>query len=654
MQRFLSRFSIRLQVALVAAIGVVGLLAMSGLYFAGDARLAAQQHRLAEAHEARAALGDLENTLLEARRAEKDFLLRREERYVARHAEVAKPAAARTGEIAARLTDAALAARVRALKPGIEQYAGQFAAAVDGQKRLGLDEKSGLNGRLRAAVHEVESQLGKHQEWRLATLMLQMRRHEKDFMLRGDRRYGEQMQQRAAEFAEALPNSAVPAAERPAIAAKMAEYHKEFAAYMAGALALQAELKKLSEAAQALEPAIEAIGTAIRADTEATERQTAGVRRSTSIAMIVTILAVIAGVAGLGFVVGCGVAAPVLGMAGAMARLAGGDRTIGIPGLGRRDEIGQMADSLQVFKSGLIEAEELRAAQEAEQQRQLERAKRIEASVAAFEKAAADAVGAVAGAATELKGTAESMAATSEETTRQASGVASASEQASQNVQTVASATEELSASIREIGQQVQQSSAIAAQAVKQAGSTDAQVMGLAEEAQKIGDVVKLISDIAGQTNLLALNATIEAARAGDAGKGFAVVASEVKSLATQTARATEEISQRIASIQGSTRTSVDSIKSIGQTIARMNEIASAIAAAVEEQGAATQEIARNVQQAAQGTGEVSANIGGVSQAAQDTGAAATQVLGAAGELSRNGEVLKLQVETFVAEVRAA
>ena len=222
-----------------------------------------------------------------------------------------------------------------------------------------------------------------------------------------------------------------------------------------------------------------------------------------------------------------------------------------------------------------------------------------------------------------------------------------------QNVQTVASATEELSSSIREIGNQVSESSRIVGAAVTQADDTNAKVKALAEAAQKIGDVVTLINEIAGQTNLLALNATIEAARAGEAGKGFAVVASEVKNLATQTAKATEEIAGQVRAIQDATDTSAQAIDTIAQTINRVNEISTAIASAVEEQGAATQEIARNVQQAAQGTTEVSSNIGSVTQVAQETGAAATQLLSSAGELARNGTLLRSQVDDFLREVRA-
>jgi len=260
----------------------------------------------------------------------------------------------------------------------------------------------------------------------------------------------------------------------------------------------------------------------------------------------------------------------------------------------------------------------------------------------------------LAQAANELKSDAESAAAAAEETSRQATAVASASEEASTNVQTVASAAEELSASITEITRQVTRSSSSTSQAVVDAQNTDAQIKGLAEAAQRIGDVLKLISAIAGQTNLLALNATIEAARAGEAGKGFAVVASEVKNLANQTAKATEEISAKIAEMQAATTQSVQAVQTIGRTIAEINEVSSTIAAAVEEQSAATQEIARNVQQASAGTTEVSANIVGISQAAADTGETASRVSGASQRITTEVDTLRTEVERFLASMKAA
>jgi methyl-accepting chemotaxis protein len=350
-----------------------------------------------------------------------------------------------------------------------------------------------------------------------------------------------------------------------------------------------------------------------------------------------------------------GIATPIVQMTQAMERLAKGDTSIEIPARNRRDEVGQMATAVQVFKDNMIRTKELEDQAE-EQKKRAEADKKAAMNKLAdeFEASVKGVVQTVSSAATELQTTAQSMSATAEETSRQSTAVAAASEQASTNVQTVASAAEELSSSIAEIGRQVSESASIAAKAVEDAGRTNTQVQALAEAAQKIGDVVKLINDIAGQTNLLALNATIEAARAGEAGKGFAVVASEVKSLASQTAKATEEISAQIKEIQGATTVSVHAIQGITGTIGRINEIATTIASAVEEQGAATKEIARNVQQASAGTNEVSSNIAGVTKAATQTGAASSQVLGAAGELAKDAETLRGQVDSFIAKVRAA
>ncbi len=337
-----------------------------------------------------------------------------------------------------------------------------------------------------------------------------------------------------------------------------------------------------------------------------------------------------------------------------MEAFARNDLTAETPGIERGDEVGAMARTVEVFKTNALEVNRLRAEQEAEQQRQIARSKRIETSVSRFESGVGGVVEGVSAAATELQATAHAMTATAEETTRRATTVAAASEQATQNVQTVASAAEELTASIREISQQVAHVGSMIQEGVQQATRSNEQVQNLTTAAMKIGDVVKIISNIAGQTNLLALNATIEAARAGEAGKGFAVVASEVKALANQTGKATDEIAEQIRMIQETTQISVKSIQSVTETIGRVNETAIAIASAVEQQGSATMEISRNVLQAAQGTQEVSGNIVGVSQAAEQTGTASVQVLASADEMSRNGETLKAQVHAFLLEVRAA
>jgi methyl-accepting chemotaxis protein len=336
------------------------------------------------------------------------------------------------------------------------------------------------------------------------------------------------------------------------------------------------------------------------------------------------------------------------------AALSGDDDQELILGTDRKDEFGPAAMALVKCRDSLREVERMRLEQRAERDIQIARGKHIEDLCTSFDTVSSEAVKTVASAAQEMHASSQSMSATAEEATRQSTAVSSASEQASANVQMVATAAEELSNSIVEISRQVAQASQIAGAAVEEADETNAKIQGLAKAADKIGEVVALITDIADQTNLLALNATIEAARAGDAGKGFAVVASEVKNLANQTAKATDEIGTQIAGIQTSTQEAVEAIGKIGKTIVDINEVASGIASAVEEQGAATQEIARNVEQAAVGTQEVSSNITGVNAAANDTGAAASQIRSAADELSQQSEMLRVEVDNFLTDVRAA
>lgn len=356
----------------------------------------------------------------------------------------------------------------------------------------------------------------------------------------------------------------------------------------------------------------------------------------------------------MAFALAQGIAGPVIGMTRTMRRLADGDLETDLPAIGRKDEIGDMAQAVLVFRTNATEARRLTAEQATAQAARQVRTDRIEALVSDFQSKAGQMMDVLAASSTELQATAQAMTGIAGRTTEQTSTVAAAAEEASINVGTVATAAEELASSITEISRQVSQSAQIAGRAQDDARRTDAIVRALAESSGKIGAVVSLISNIAGQTNLLALNATIEAARAGDAGKGFAVVASEVKSLASQTARATDEIAQQIGQVQSATREAVTAIGGIASTIDEINRIASTIAAAVEEQGSATQEIARNVQQVADGTQDVSRTIIDVSQGAQETGAAATQVLGAANELSHQSENLKSRIDHFIGEVRAA
>ena len=367
---------------------------------------------------------------------------------------------------------------------------------------------------------------------------------------------------------------------------------------------------------------------------------------------------------GLGLVAGLAVALwmgivglsrPIALLKAVMEAFANNKLNADVPGIERRDELGEMARTVEVFKKNGLEVERMRAEQQVQEKRNAEQRKADMIRLANdFEAAVGSIIETVSAASSQLESSARTLSSTAERSQQQTTMVAAASEEASTNVQSVASATEELSSSVNEISRQVQDSARMASEAVGQARNTTDRVGELSKAAARIGDVVELINTIAGQTNLLALNATIEAARAGEAGRGFAVVASEVKALAEQTAKATGEIGHQISGIQAATQDSVTAIREISGTIEKLSEISSAIAAAVEEQGAATQEISRNVQQAAQGTHQVSSNIVDVQRGAGETGSASSQVLTAARSLSGDSSRLKSEVGKFLSSVRVA
>ena len=659
MTSVLSRVSVKFQVGLLGLLGIIGLAAAVAVFFQGMEKFAEQQARLDLAADQQFQALRLDAALLDARRAEKDFLIRREDRYVERHGKIIDNASGMIGALATSLarTDTALAEKLREIGAGLDTYRQRFAAVVESQRRLGFKETEGLEGNLRAAVHAVETRLKEYEQAELAVLMLMMRRHEKDFMLRLTPKYIEDIAQRKVAFTALMAETdSIPPATKQEITGLLNSYQDAFNAFAATRLQLVEQVEALSSAYAAIDPLIEQVFAGIAAGYESTQRTLAAEHAEAEKLLWIMISGILAALSLLAIWLALSISRPLVGMAGALNALAGGQTEVTIPAQNRGDEIGAIGRAVKRIEQNAIDRALAEKQAEEENRLRLEaEKKRVMAQLAdQFEQNVGGIVRVVSSAANELEAAAQTLNASLEQTNAQASTVAAAATEASTNVETVATACEELAASVREIGQQVTQSSQVADRAVENANQTQVTAEGLVAATQKIGEVVQLINDIAEQTNLLALNATIEAARAGEAGKGFAVVASEVKNLASQTAKATEDITQQIGEVQDGTQRTVGAIRDIAAVIGESREIASAIASAVEEQDAATQEISRNVQQASAGTQEVSNAIVQVSQAASEGGSAAGQVLSSAQELSQSSVKLRSEMESFLAQVRAA
>jgi methyl-accepting chemotaxis protein len=645
----------------ITAIGLVGLAGLLAFGAIGQIGSSSQQASRSVADSART-ISNLNERLLvktlEARRAEKDFQLRRDEAYAKRHAELSVSVAADFDHLKGLLlanNSEQMARKVASAQAGFKTYADQFSELVGAETKIGLNETKGLSGSLRSAVHAIETKLNEIGDPRLSNGMLMMRRHEKDFMLRRDSKYVGELKKVASEFSRSLANLEIASAEKAGIARNLEIYQREFLAWVDGATEAARYGATMSKTFHEIEPLIAEIRQGVEQLQDSALASETSMRDLTKLWLLIALGLTVVVVGTISTLMARSVSAALSRMVQAMTALAGGDSSVAIPGLQRNDEIGEMAAAVGVFKESMIETDRLRAQQvETERQQACRRRADMHRLAGDFEKAVGEIVETVSSASTELEASASSLTATAERSQQLTAMVAAASEEASANVQSVASASEEMTSSVNEISRQVQESARIANEAVLQARTTNDRVEDLSNAAARIGDVVELINTIAGQTNLLALNATIEAARAGEAGRGFAVVASEVKALAEQTAKATGEISMQINGIQAATGESVTAIREIGETIGKMSEIASTIASAVEEQGAATQEISRNVQQAAQGTTQVSANISDVQRGTTETGSASSQVLSAAQSLSRDSNRLKTEVGKFLDSVRAA
>nr|WP_319383306.1 methyl-accepting chemotaxis protein [uncultured Roseibium sp.] len=648
------RFRIRTRINLLVLLSIFAVSALGITYIAGRAGTQASLesknqyatlYRLGQAVEIGA---------LQMRRSEKDFLLRRDTKYIDKYDKAVQSVDTALEQMSQLEASGVASESIQNLKSEVARHSQQFHTVSDLHIKIGLNEKEGLEGNLRKAVHNVEELLKTAEMDALTVKMLMMRRHEKDFMMRGAEKYVARIDKRREEFDAILKDSALTAELTSELSTLMDSYQSGFKAYAETAMILQPETKQLSKIFAEMKPdfaKIREVTTEGQNVANANFESTIGNTDQTFLIASVGILAV--GIF-LGLLIGRSISRPINQLNDAMKALADGDTETDIPMLGVKTEFGEMAETVQFFKNASVERAALMSETQHEQEARADRQARVDGLIGTFRETVRGVLDAVNLENREMEASAGSLSSIASQTTAQADSVSNASLDASKNVEAVAMAAETLSTSISEISRQVGQTRSIVEQATGATIETDAKIAGLADSADKIGEVILLIQGIAEQTNLLALNATIEAARAGEAGKGFAVVASEVKELATQTAKATEAISTQITDIQKETESSVDAIRGIAETMREVSSATETISAAVEEQGTSTAEISENVRSAAAGSNGVSENIVGVRQAADESQSTAERVLSAAKGVSNNTEQLRHVIDEFLDNVAAA
>ena len=660
----LSRMKLVYQISLLSIVALV-IFAIVGL-----TQFIADQQRQSAQLIAKAATADLsivDNTsraFLNARRHEKDFVLRRDEQYITAHEQSSGNVRAGLETLAAREELDELLGEVDQARAAFEQYVAEFANVVALQRQIGLDGSSGLLGEMRSAASEVEgaladvakfeAMLGLSDSKDLSIELLQMRGNEKDFLANMDPVHIENVEGLEKKFDASLKKAGSIQDDKKAQLAKlMASYVSNFKTLADATLAREESLGRLSTYYAAVEPILATLSTeigSVAADMQARSENIArtGVMVTFGIFIAGTLVLIV-----MSFILARAIVSAITGLTSKMTRLANSDFDLQLGEADRKDEIGEMGRAVVVFRENGLERQKLEARQKEIDEQQRQRIETQEKHIREFDNDVVAMMSEVGTAVEQLHSVSEVLRRSATTADEQSTTVSAGTEEASSNVQLVATAATELSASIHEIAGQVSDTSQMAISASERAQTTNEDIQGLNTAAVRIGEVIGMINDIAGQTHLLALNATIEAARAGEAGKGFAVVASEVKNLANQTAKATEDITAQIGDIQRATGSAVEAIDEIVRMISDISERASSVAAAVEQQTVATSEISQNVEQAASATREISSAMQGVSSAVADTTEAAQDVRGSADNLGKQSDGLSARIDQFLERMRA-